>query len=338
LTNPTKNQSWLDKHVSDLEYIEGPNEVDINTKNTFEGMTGIPAGVAVQQLLYPMVKNDPSLSKIPVLAMTIGHPSVENSSEANVGDLANSADYGNVHVYPLNGSSPYATLARIVAETTYTPGKPFVATETGYPTAVDGPTLFTANSVSEEVQAKYLLDEAFDAFDLGIVKTYMFQLIDDQCDPYFTTGEMHYGFFRCDNTPKPVAVGFHNLQTILHDANSAAASFTPEPLHYSIGQWLTTSSSDVRKFHTLLQKADGTYELILWGEPTLWNNAAHLEISTGLPTNLVTVDFENTYKSIKLYDPLKSAAPIMQVFNTNQIKVTVVDHPVVIELGATAGP
>jgi hypothetical protein len=337
LKDPKPYQSWLDASAPYIEYIEGPNEVNLEpTTITYDGLTRMAAGVAVQKVLYNLVKSDPKLSSIPVYAMTIGDSTAK--IVATAGNIAPYADYGNLHSYPGAGNPPHTFLAQAMAVTTDAPGKPLVMTETGYPTAVYNTTVATtrssgANIVSEDIQSKYLFDAVFDAFNLGYVKTYLFELIDYQCDPYYTNSEMHFGIFRCDNTPKATAIGLHNLHVILQDQGTGASTFTPTPLSYTLSPWLTDSAHNVNTYHTLLQKQNGTYDLVLWAEPNLWDDWSHTEITTGVPVNLITVSMRNSYQSIKIYDPIKSALPTTQVFNTNQIKVPVIDHPLIVEIG-----
>ncbi len=338
LEDPAPRQSWLDANATYFDYIEGPNEVDLTPKSkTFEGLSQVEGGAAVQKKLYAMVKGDPKLSGIPVFNMTLGHAGYYTSSAANTGDLANYSDYGNIHPYAIKGAPPYPSLSWNMNVTTNTPGKLFIATETGYPTATHNATIAAAtgtgtNIVNEDVQGKYLLDDVFDAFNLGIVKTYVYQLIDYQCDPYDTNAEMHFGIFRCDNSPKPAALGFHNFQTILQDQGSSAAAFSPAPLSFTLQESLTSPASDVGKFHTLLQKQNGIYELVLWGEPRLWDYDTHSEVTTGIPVNAVTVTLAHPYSTIKVFDTMAGTSPISQSSNTSQVKVSVSDHPIIIEI------
>ena len=73
-----------------------------------------------------------------------------------------------------------------------------------------------ASSVSEGVQAKYLLDGLLDASKAGNVKTYLYELLDQNTGDGIS--ENNFGLFHSDGTPKPAATAVHNLVAILDDS------------------------------------------------------------------------------------------------------------------------
>ena len=70
-------------------------------------------------------------------------------------------------------------------------------------------------------------------------------------------GNQSFGFFKSDYTPRKAAVYLHNLTTILADRGSLDK---PGQLNYSIPEQPPTVHE------MLLQKSDGTFELVVWGE------------------------------------------------------------------------
>ncbi len=70
-------------------------------------------------------------------------------------------------------------------------------------------------------------------------------------------GNQTFGFYRPDYSPRPAATNLHNLTTILADEGAIA---TPGTLAYTIPNEPATVHD------MLLQKSDGTFELVVWGE------------------------------------------------------------------------
>ena len=121
---------------------------------------------------------------------------------------------------------------------------PRVTTETGC--TIDGP-------ITEEIQALNLLSMYLDQFKRGWSHTAVY-LLRDRTDE---GGNQSFGFFKPDYTPRKAAVYLHNLTTILADRGSLAK---PGQLNYSIAEQPATVHD------MLLQKSDGTFELVVWGE------------------------------------------------------------------------
>lgn len=112
--------------------------------------------------------------------------------------------------------------------------------------------------------------------------------------------------------PKTSATYLHNLTTILADKGSIAA---PGKLGYSI------PSPPATVHDLLLQKSNGTFELVVWSEK-----------ANG--TSSVTVHLGASYASVKVYDPTTGTTPIQTHDNTSSLALTLSDHPVVIEIAS----
>jgi hypothetical protein len=69
----------------------------------------------------------------------------------------------------------------------------------------------------------------------------------------------------------------------------------------------------------LLRKSNGTFALVVWSEK-----------ADG--TNSVTVDFGDTHRSVKLYDPTTGTAPTQVLTDAEFVSLTLSDHPVIIEM------
>jgi hypothetical protein len=121
-----------------------------------------------------------------------------------------------------------------------------------------------------------------------------------------------WGFVRGDYSHKASATYLHNLTTILADRSS---NFTPRKLDYSILDKPTTVHD------LLLQKSDGTLDLAVWGERAKGSDD-------------VTVKFGAAQASVKVFDPTVGTAPLRTVANVNSVRLTLSDHPLIVEIAA----
>ena len=302
--------------------VEGSNEINL-WPITYDGLTGMAAGVAWQQALYTAVKSDPNLAGIPVINLTLGGGTPEQYQA--LGNLSAFADYGNVHLYPGDPNSTSAPASYIIGPNSYvqysnqdTPGLPMIMTEFGYYTTPDN-----QGGVTEAVQAKYELDALFDSMKAGLSQVYLYELMNgDPTDPY--------GLFYSDGTPKEIAVGLHNLTAILKDTGANAGSFTPGSLNVSFSNMPATGNSLV------MEKSNGTFDIAVWNEPDIWDVNNVREIAA--PTSTVTVNLGAAFGSVKVYDPLTGTSAVQSLSNVGQLQLGLTDHPLIIEVGSATTP
>lgn len=308
--------------ASSVAAIEGPNEVNLTSHFSWNGQSGNAAAHAYQHALYAAVQADPELAAADVYGLTLG--GVGTDGYAALGDMSANVDAGNMHVYFANGLAPASTvryalgLSEIAA-----PGKPVVFTETNY-TSAPG----IKGSVSEAVQAKYDLDLLMDAFQAGVKASYMYELLDERSDPGQTNNENHYGLFRVDGTPKPVATAIHNLTSILADTAPAAASFQMGTLDYTVSGLPASGNTMV------FEKASGEFEVVVWAEPELWDTNIQAEVAA--VSRSVSLDFASPQKNVAVFDPMLGTAPVATYAQASSILLSVVDHPLVIQVGGPA--
>jgi len=176
---------------------------------------------------------------------------------------------------------------------------PRVTTETGC--TIDGP-------VTEEIQALNLLSMYLDQFKRGWSHTAVY-LLRDRGDE---GGNQSFGFFTPDYTPRKAAVYLHNLTTILADRGTIAK---PGQLNYSIQKQPATVHD------MLLQKSNGTFELVVWGERLKGSDQ-------------VTMLLGGTYPVVTVYDPTSGTTPIQTHRNTKSLVLTLSDHPVIVAIPA----
>ena len=174
---------------------------------------------------------------------------------------------------------------------------PRVTTETGC--TIDGP-------ITERIQALNLLSMYLDQFKRGWSHTAVY-ILRDRTDE---GGNQSFGFFRPDYTPRKAAVYLHNLTTILADRGSLTRSGR---LNYSIPEQPATVHE------MLLQKSDGTFELVLWGERL--KGADEMTIRLG-----------EAYPTLRVYDPTIGSEPIQTHHSADSLKLTLSDHPLVVAI------
>ena len=203
------------------------------------------------------------------------------------------------------------------------PGKDFIITETGYHTKIN-PSGGGWEGVSEDVQAKLVLNTYMSGVELGAKKVYIYQLLDAYAG---NSQEEHFGLFRLDNSPKPAATAIHNLTTILADTAGNAGSFGRRDLDFTV-------SNAPASGHTLLaEKSNGIWQLITWAEPDIWNEDANQAIAVRPTTQ--TISFDQTFQTVEIFDPLLGTSPIRTFSNVNTVNVDVTDHPLIIQLSGS---
>ncbi len=125
------------------------------------------------------------------------------------------------------------------------------------------------------------------------------------------SGNQTFGFYRPDHRPRLAATCLHNLTTILADRGSVDS---PGTLNYSIPNQPETVHD------LLLQKSDGTFELVVWGE----------RFTGG--SDDVTVELGSTRTTVRIYDPTAGTVPAQTSTNVNAVSLTLSDHPVIVEI------
>jgi hypothetical protein len=315
---------YAEKLAPYIASIEGPNEVNY-WNVTHNGVTGASAAVQQQTEISRRMDTSGALQDKPLVGF-----SVAASSDAGFAPYGNNSapnDYGNAHVY-FNADAPRPYIQKYIAMANkLTPGDTMFLTETGYPTNAGGP---GNQGVSETVQAKYTLDLLMDAYQQGVRRTFLYELQDVFKDPTNQNQDSHYGLFRNDGTAKPVATAIRNLTTILADEAPNAESFATGTLGYSVSGLPTTGSS------LLLQESNGNFDVVLWNEPKIWDDAKSLDLKVA-PTP-VTLSLGATYQTVHVYDPLQSSSIIKTYSNVSSITVDLTDHPLIVEVLPSQAP
>ncbi len=271
-----------------LDALEGPNEFDARG-----GSGWAPQLAAYQQQLYSEVKANPALSGVPVVGPSILH----RSDQEELGDISGSLDYGNIHSYPF-GEPPESNIETQLAKAALNSGgKPVMATESGYNTALNSHEEHPP--VSESAMATYMPRLFLSYFGRGIARTFSYELVDEKQNPDLSEQEEHFGLLKNDFSEKPAFTALRNLIGILEDPGPA---FAPASLAYSIG-------GDTADLHqVLLQKRDGSFYLALWRASSVWDVAQRTPIAAG--SEPVELELPARTERVDRYMPNLSAAPL----------------------------
>ncbi len=320
--------------------IEGNNEPN-NWGITYQGQRGGRDGswVSVARLhrdLYRAVKADPELRNYPVWATTETGAMVDNVGlqyiEVPKDDKAvmaefrgvRYADVANCHNYFIHPSwpAPQNNQTWLSANPTSAAkgdhlygnyGLTWLKKHKGYSeeelkaiprvTTETGATI--SGALTEDMQGKMYLSCYLAQFAQGWSHTAMY-IMRDRSDE---AGNQSFGFYDKNYRPRKAAHYLHNMTTILADNSSPKRL---KPLSYTIeGQ--TAEVHDL-----LLQKSDGGYMLIVWGE----------HYASGKSN--VTVRF-NKKHSLKLFNPIKGTSPTCEGKMDNAL-LELTDHPIIIEI------
>lgn len=280
--------------------VEGPNEPDlfwVEGDLSYQGLP-FPNGVlAWQEELFGTVRSDPQLRDLTVIGPSFGQTYWGGGHPFEPGSLADVVDVGNFHPYPSgNPYAPQQTYAGIaeyyrhsdfpsvaldrhpINLDTYRPpfgDKPMMVTETGYSTWRLGQ--------SEAVQARYLPRLYLENYRLGIVRTYMYEFVDEFPDPTGQDREWHFGMLRHDLSAKPSYHAVRDLLRAVRGDDGAVAVRIPVKLTA-----VPAAGYDATALHHVaLARSAGKAAVLLWHEVSA-NDLSPLERTP--PEPLRTVD------------------------------------------------
>lgn len=314
-------EKFAASHPGSISAIEGLNEAN-HQPFSYNGSSSLSAAAQFQSALYQAINSNATLASTPVYNLSLAYNDPQGYSQ--LGNMSGSVDYANAHAYVSTSLTPSSSIAATLsAVATAAPGKPIVITETGYTTQANTQYL----GVNETVQAKAILNTLVDAYKAGVSATYLYEMFDRDSSAANTNPEANFGLFNSDGTPKLAATAIHNLTTILADDGEGGLQPT-DPLNYTLSNMPASGNSMV------LGKSNGAYELVVWAEPKLWNDATDTELSNAAQT--VTVNLGAVHHTVKVYDTLTGTTAIASYTDVSTITVPVSDHPLVIEIDAPA--
>lgn len=257
---------------SQVDFAESANELDLTRSTNPDWVQQLQT---LQKLIYHTIRAKPAYNALPVLGPSLADANLYSL----LGNLDAVADAGNLHSSTCDynpGISPYfASIEAGIADASKaTPGRPIWTTETAY----DSDLAHTCG-LSDEVIAKYDPRTVAERWNAGQPKTYFYQLVDVPADAVFGTT----GLIEPTGVPKPQFVALESLIGLLADPGPA---FVPTPLSFVL-------AGDTNAVHdTLLQRRDGTYELLVWLEKASWNHDTRAPIAVAPQS----VKFELPYR------------------------------------------
>ncbi|WP_218080022.1 CARDB domain-containing protein [Anthocerotibacter panamensis] len=307
-----------------IEAVEQPNEYDIsgdsNWRTTLKNYDAS---------LRAAFKSDPAVANLPM----IGTAFVTFDATNTVGDLSPYVDFSNMHplrYFPPDNDQNNAAPNNIAVETAFRAkpfgNKPMWASETGYDAGCPG----VGTGITEAAQGKYVPRFYLQWFNTGLVRTYIYEFIDEKPDNC-TEPEYHYGILHNDGSPKPAFTAVKNLLALLKEPG---AKFTPGSLDYT----LSGNTTNLR--HTLLQKSDGSFYLILWqaAKSSYWPGEARSGQDIYVAPTQVTLNLATRITQATTYLPNTSTNSTGQFTNPTQINLNVPDYPLVVKLSPSSAP
>jgi lysophospholipase L1-like esterase len=299
--------------VKPVEMIEGPNEFDCPDQ------TGFMADLATQtKALWNAFKNDPKTAYLPIAG-----PSFCNTKESPgrfadfFPDAAAYMQYGNLHNYPgghnvegrFGGGWGITLDASLAAYKRVSKADTLIVTESGYKKSED---MSGHISVTERAAAKYIPRMFLSYLNKGIKRTYLYQLINNSED---------FGIINTDGTPRQQFTAIKNYINLLKDPG---APFETGSLNYK----LTGNITNIN--HTLLQKRNGNFYLIVWQGV---NSADSGMIDVESPLRKIKLQLSTRISKANIYLPTFAGKHIQQSsINPTQIALSIPDHILVVEL------
>ncbi|MGB6721192.1 MAG: hypothetical protein WBE72_10380 [Terracidiphilus sp.] len=293
-----------------IESFEGPNELDVSDESDWRSIDR-----SYQNAIFDSVKSMQNGRSIAVIGPSLA--SATNSSL--LGDLSDSMDMGNLHPYPAGQMPSIVFPSQIDLEKIVSADKPIDFTESGYHNAINEKS--DQPGISEAAAAKYISRLFLEDFAHGVPRTYLYEFMDEAPDPGLTDPQMHWGLIRADGSEKPAFAALKNLIAELSDSSEPASL---RQLTWSL------NSKDAQIHHLLLEKSNGTFDLIFWQEISSYDVVRQTDIHNPDVTAALTLRREA--RRIALYQPATQAGPAHIWNDETSVPLEIPDQPLVLEI------
>jgi hypothetical protein len=300
-----------------VEGVQGPNEYNLSGDSNWANNLR-----NYQKQLYQAIKADPVTKNVQVY----GPPLTEPGAFKALGDISAYVDYGTINHYYSGhnpgtwgwGSDGYGSIDwKVRAAKISSVSKPVAITETGYHALVNSSN--GHKGVPENISGKYMPRLYLEHFNYGVPRTFVYELIDTYYSS--TAVDQNLGLLRNDGSERPSFVAMKNLIGLVKDSGT---NFTPGALDYVLG------GNTANIHHTLLQKQDGRFYLILWQEVSSFNVDTKQAINVS--NQKVNVTINTPISKATIYVPNDSSKWVSQQTYPKQLSIDVGDRPVVVEL------
>jgi hypothetical protein len=298
-----------------VEFFEGTNEPNLKKNPDWAKI-----GRERQKDLYQATHGNPDLSGVAVIG-----PSPWGPSAQQLGDVSANVDFGNWHIYS-GGQYPEATgkasLADYLGQARglYS-GKPVVATEAGYHSAMDVPA-GKHRPTPEKIIARYLPRLVLWNLKHGVVRTYLYELI-DSFDKGDADPESNFGLIRHDGSRKPAFYAIKNLIGIFSDPG-------PVP-HPQTLDWSLASKDDAIQT-MLFQRSDGSFLLALWLGVPAWDPDQRAEVASKSVATEITLPATTTKATVLEFTDEGTVAARDAAIEGHRLSLTLKDTLTVIRL------
>jgi hypothetical protein len=299
---------WLAGNT--IESFEGPNEMDISGKADW-----ISVDQGYQAQLFNSAKSMTAENSITIIGPSLAFA----SKSAQVGNLSSFMDEGNLHPYPAGKMPSVIFPEQVDFERAICGAKPIVITETGYHNAINEQ--HDQPGVSETAAAKYVPRLFLENFMRGIPRTYLYEFMDEKPDPGLTDAQEHWGLIRADGSEKPA---FSAMKNLIAELNDSSEPTSVQALYWSL------NSASTQIHHLLLQKSNGTYDLVFWQEISSYDVQRHVDLKN--PAITATLTLGRQARAITAYQPVLEAGPVHKWKNVRSVPVEIPDHPLVVEI------
>ncbi|MDT7814443.1 MAG: hypothetical protein QOJ42_4359 [Acidobacteriaceae bacterium] len=311
-TTPEMVQSFASK-VQDLEAVEAPNECDAGGNCGGGGLQGVNNVVA----FLPTVFAAGQALHVPVL----GPSFTVASSYVAAGNIASKMTYNNLHVY-FGGRNPgsygwgagdaqghsYGSLDWWIDQGNVdAPNVPSTITESGY---MAYPSTSIPYTLPESVEASYIPRTLLLSFNRGVKRTFLYEVLDEVSSP-------GYGLLRSDLSEKPAFTAVKNLISLLSDQGPV---FSPGKLDYTI------TGADSTLNHTLLQKHDGSFWLVLWSEQSSYNPAINQYIQVNPQNVTLQINGQALAKQVIQFNSTGDASTTSVTGSGSPLSMTISDQ------------
>jgi serralysin len=308
--------SSIQANVSLVESIEGANEVD-NFTPCWNGVSSVAAGVTEQEQLWSTFQGNRTTASLPINSLTVS----DLVSLPKIGNISAYVNQVSSHVYPqwygTHGESAYGASQSVIAANNkaLAPGKPNVITEGGWWTAPAVASYGIPAGVPQIIQAKLEISFLFDNYALGVTRTFLYELFDEDADPTGTNFQDHFGLFTSAGAAKSSATALHNTQAILADSGTLSSLSS---LSYTLTGMPATGHSLV------FERSDGTFIVALWNDAAMWDNNNYVPITVSPSTIKLILSVVN--HSMNVYDPFVGTSAVT-TGNSGSIEFSLSDHP-----------
>lgn len=301
-----------------VEMIEAPNEMDGAKYLTIEEKQ------KRSRDFYTTFKSDPQTKNLPLLGPS---PARTIAPFSAYGDLSGYMDFGNMHCYPggayvegpQGGGWGKSLDTAITCYNRVSGSKPAYATETGYQNPKPG---HRNTPVTERACAKYTPRAIFYYIKKGIRSYFQYEMIN-------SSDEENFGLLNDDASPRKHYLAVQNLISLFKDPGSP---FVTSSLDYTI----TGQTSNI--FHSLFQKRDGTFLLVIWQgvksceqSPVNPIDIEPVPVMITLTLNGLTANVLNVYRpSFNAMPDGNGTTPVSIFKNISSLNLAIPDHVVVV--------